>query len=260
MKRLLVLVAVVGALFLIGCNSDDPIANPPKGDQDTADTSADDDIIVDTGNSGDTVDTGDTGDTSDSGNSGDTGNDNIGKPCKVDGDCGKAGICVNAKCAQGCTSDDECKLYGPTVRCNTLLGRCLNLAATNQACSERKCPKGCCYTDEGFTEMKCAASPTTGTCGMCEQGKIFRGGNECVPVVCSRKSGEDKCPTYNKGAENSECFECQSSLLICHEDPNCGGSGSGVVVNVESCIPAGQACTADSECCSGQPCISGYCF
>lgn len=259
MKKILLLLVVFGMFVFVGCGSDNPIVNnPDTGDTadtvDTADTS-------DTGNTGDTSDTsdtGNTGDTADSGDTSDTGDTNVGKHCEKDPDCGAGLICVNQTCSMGCKDDAECKTYG-SLRCNTKLGRCLNLAASSQACSESKCPTGCCYSNDGFTELKCATDFSVGICGMCPQGQVFRGGNECVPAVCS--STNDKCQTYNSSEPKVECFECQAGALICYENPDCGtGTGSGVVVNALSCTPAGQVCSTDSDCCSGQPCIQGYCY
>ena len=137
----------------------------------------------------------------------------------------------------------------------------MNLAASSQACSESKCPQGCCYSNAGFTELKCEDEASLGTCGACPQGEVLRGGKECVSAVCS--STNDKCSTYNASEPLADCFECQMGALICYENPDCFGTlvlRSGPMVNSKSCIPAGESCEIDYECCSGQPCINGYCY
>lgn len=185
---------------------------------------------------------------------GDCNTESIGESCSLDNECGKCNICVKSKCIKGCISDDDCKMYSG-LKCNKKLSRCTNVYATNQACGETKCPAGCCYANTGLTELKCLTEPAAAKCGLCANGEIFNG-TECIPAVCSTTS--DQCATLNSSESDSDCYECKSGEFICKKGSNCS---SGVLVNAATCIPAGQKCVAGiSECCSGMPCVEGYCY
>jgi len=187
----------------------------------------------------------------------DTGS--VGKNCSLDNECGKCNICVKGKCATGCTSDDDCRMY-TGLKCNKKLYRCTNVYASLQACGETKCPTGCCYSEAGLTTLKCITTPDASKCGLCANGEIYMPDkSQCIPAVCSTTS--DNCETLNSASTDPkpECFECKSGEFICKEKPNCDSSS--VLVNAAKCIPAGQKCVAGvSECCSGMPCVEGYCY
>lgn len=183
--------------------------------------------------------------------------ESIGNSCSLDNECGKCNICVASKCTKGCVSDEDCLMYSG-LKCNKKLSRCTNVYASNKACGETKCPTGCCYSDRGLTELTCLAQPAAAKCGLCANGEIFNG-EECIPAVCS--STTDNCPTLNSFSTDPkpECFNCKSGEFICKDD-GCEGS-SGIMINAATCIPAGQKCVAGiSECCSGMPCVEGYCY
>ncbi len=183
---------------------------------------------------------------------------NIGKNCKTDTECGTPLICVNAKCAAGCASAADCANFAGTT-CNTKLGRCVNATASSGACSEASCPAGCCYADKGFTALKCMATAALATCGICKQGEVYMGGTQCVPAAC--KVGETKCQTYNSTDPNAKCFECKTGDLLCYENTTTCNTGSALMLlNAKECIPAGEVCSENDTCCSGQPCIQGYCY
>ena len=266
MRRVIFLMFVLlFAVTVVSCG-DDPVPNVPV-DNDIANTASDNDTANtgnDPGNTGnDSGNTGDTGDDGDTADTGDTACDtkSLGTNCTLDGDCGACNICVGGKCSKGCTTDDDCQMY-KGLKCNKKLYRCTNIYASSQACGETKCPSGCCYAEAGFTALKCIANPTSSDaakCGLCSNGDIYMpDASECVPAVCSVTT--DPCPTFNKSSTDPkpECFECKSGEFICAEDTTCS---SGVLVNAAQCIPAGQKCVAGvSECCSGMPCVEGYCY
>lgn len=178
--------------------------------------------------------------------------------CKLDSDCGAPNICVKAKCAKGCESAADCANY-PNTTCNTKLGRCLNTLASSGACNETSCPSGCCYADKGFLGLKCATTGTLSVCGICAQGEVYMSGSQCVPAAC--KVGETKCQTYNSYSQRSKCFECAAEKqYLCQDDVQCSGGSALMMVNVMECIPAGERCSALDTCCSGMPCIQGYCY
>ncbi len=185
--------------------------------------------------------------------------ESIGKNCTLDNECGKCNICVKGKCAAGCTTDDDCKMY-TGLKCNKKLYRCTNVYASLQACGETKCPTGCCYAEAGLTAMKCLTTPDASKCGLCANGEIYMPDeSKCVAAVCSTTT--DNCSALNSSEEKPECFECKSGEFICEEDTACSQGSSGVLVNAAQCTPAGQKCVAGiSECCSGMPCVEGYCY
>jgi len=187
---------------------------------------------------------------------------NLGKSCTTDTDCGKCMICItNGKCAKGCTTNEDCTMH-TGLKCNKKLARCTNVFASLQACGETKCPTGCCYGDKGLAGVKCLTTAEASKCGLCPQGEIYiPDDSKCVPAVCSTTT--DNCPTLNSGSTSPKpaCFECKSGEFICQADTTTSGCSAGVIINAAKCIPAGQQCVAGvSECCSGMPCIQGYCY
>ena len=185
--------------------------------------------------------------------------ENIGKNCSLDNQCGDCNICIKGKCSKGCESDDDCQMY-VGLKCNKKLNRCTNVYASLQACGEIKCPTGCCYAEEGMTSVKCLTTPEAATCGLCANGEIYIPSQSmCIPAVCSTST--NNCPTLNAGSTDPdpECFECRSGEFICTERSNCS---SVVIINSAKCKPAGQKCSPGlmSNCCSGMPCVDGYCY
>lgn len=190
-------------------------------------------------------------------------NDNLGKQCTTDNDCGACMICVTGgKCVKGCTSDSDCSLTG--THCNIKLARCLNIYASNSACSEANCPTGCCYAEKGLTGLRCAAgsSATAATCGLCPQYQIYSpSDSKCLAAACS--STTDDCPSINSGATNppAKCYSCKAGELVCKANTATSGCSAGFIVNMNECVPSGRQCIEGvSECCSGMPCIQGFCY
>ena len=150
------------------------------------------------------------------------------------------------------------------TKCNTKLARCLSVLASTQACSEANCPAGCCYAEKGLTGLKCAtgANATATTCGLCPQNQVYSPeDSKCIDAVCSTTT--DNCPTLNSGATNppAKCYACKSGEYICKANTSTSGCSAGVVINAAQCVPAGQQCVEGvSECCSGMPCVQGYCY
>lgn len=254
MKNLFFVLLMVIAFMFIGCN-DDPLVSVPASDQDPIQT---DDVVQDDVTTDDSVDEVEKEDDTEVVD--DDPETILPNPCTMDPDCkdqAAHAICVSGKCTAGCKADDEC---AARTRCNTSLGRCLNLAASSQACSTRNCPSGCCVAEDGFTLLVCEATPTPARCGVCPQGQIFLDGNKCVHASCDTVN--DDCSTLNSGKEDEKCYECQAGALICALDKECvEATGSGVTVNSYECLSAGQQCREGiDECCSGQPCVNGYCY
>jgi len=267
MKKLVIVMIALSVLFgFISCGDDpDPVI---KTDNETKDD--------DSGNTGNTGDTGNTGNTAtDNGNTvADNGNtvsdddpngcatSNMGKSCTTDTECGECMICATGgKCVKGCLTNDDCTM-STGLKCNKKLARCTNVFASLQACGETKCPTGCCYGDKGLAGVKCLTTPEASKCGLCAQGEIYiPDDSKCVPAVCSTTT--DNCPTLNSGSASPKpsCFKCKSGEFICEADKTTSGCSAGVIINAAKCIPAGQQCVAGvSECCSGMPCIQGYCY
>ena len=189
--------------------------------------------------------------------------DNLGKGCQSDDDCGACMICVTGgKCVKGCTSDEDCPMIG--TKCNTKLARCLSIYASNKACSETSCPSGCCYAEKGLTGIKCATGiyATPSKCGLCPQNQIYSSeDSKCVNAVCSTIT--DDCPTLNSSATNppAKCYECKSGEYICKAKTSTSGCSAGSLINLKECVPSGRHCIEGiTECCSGSPCIQGYCY
>lgn len=187
---------------------------------------------------------------------------NLGKTCTKDSECGACMICVTGgKCAKGCKSDDDCTML-PGLHCNTKLARCVNIYASSKACSDASCPTGCCYADKGLSGLKCAKEASPATCGLCQNGEVYSPeDSKCLPAACS--STTDNCPTLNAGSTKPEpkCFECKSGELVCSAKTSTSGCSAGTVINAAQCVPAGQQCVEGvSECCSGMPCVQGYCY
>ena len=275
MKKVTFFMVLAFFFFLVSCGDDPaPIStNPDTGDTvtDTGDTTTDTgDTTTDTGetptDTGDTTtDTGetptDTGDTTDP--DGECEVSNQGKIYTMDSECGKCMICTTGgKCSKGCTTNEDCTMQ-TGLYCNTKLARCLSIYASNKACSELNCPTGCCYAEKGLTGLKCATQASPATCGLCAQGEIWSPeDNKCISAVCS--STTDNCPSLNTGATNppASCYKCKAGELICQANTTQSGcSASGVIINAAQCVPAGQQCVEGvSECCSGMPCVQGYCY
>jgi hypothetical protein len=209
------------------------------------------------------VDVGNTGDTGNSGNTGDTGNTgNTGNTCTTDTDCGAGMICVTGgKCVKGCTANEDCTMY-TGLKCNRKLARCTNIFASLQACGETKCPTGCCYADKGLTGVKCLTTAEPTKCGLCQQGDIYvPTDSKCAPAVCSTTT--DNCPNLNNGSTNPKpsCFACKSGEFICQADTTSEGCSANLIINVKECISSGKQCVPGvNECCSGMPCVQGYCY
>ena len=274
MKKVTFFMVLAFFFFLVSCGDDPaPITDTGSEIVDTGDTVTDTgDTTTDTGDTttdtGDTVtDTGtgdtttDTGDTTDP--AGDCEVSNQGKICTMDSECGKCMICTTGgKCSKGCTTNEDCTMQ-TGLYCNTKLARCLSIYASNKACSELNCPTGCCYAEKGLTGLKCATQASPATCGLCAQGEIWSPeDNKCISAVCS--STTDNCPSLNTGATNppASCYKCKAGELICQANTTQSGcSASGVIINAAQCVPAGQQCVEGvSECCSGMPCVQGYCY
>jgi len=267
MKKFIVMMIVLSALFLVSCGDDPDII--PATDNDTANTGDDNgntgndkwNTGNDNGNTG--SDDSDSGNTQpDDGDSGDCDTSNMGKSCTVDTECGKCMICTTGgKCTKGCTVNEDCTM-ATGLKCNKKLARCTNVFASLQACGETKCPTGCCYGEKGLTEVKCLTTAEASKCGLCAQGEIYiPTDSKCVSAVCSTTT--DNCKTLNAGSTSPkpECFECKSGEFICKAKTGTSGCSAGVLINAAQCIPAGQQCVAGvSECCSGMPCIQGYCY
>ena len=188
--------------------------------------------------------------------------DNLGNTCTTDKQCGSCMICASAKCVRGCTSNNDCEAVLPNsgLKCNKKLARCVNIYGSNQACSETNCPIGCCYAKKGLSGLRCETNPNISTCGVCAQGKIYspEDGGTCVPAVCS--SIDDNCPSINAGSTKPSCYVCKTAELICAKN-NTSGCSSATVVNTAECIPTGQMCIEGLDnCCSGNPCVNGYCY
>ena len=184
----------------------------------------------------------------------------LGLACTTDKECGNCMICVSGgKCAKGCTNDDDCAAIQTYLKCNRKLARCVNIYASDKVCSETICPTGCCYAEKGLTGLKCATNPVPMTCGLCHQGEIYSPeDSKCLPAACS--STTDSCPQINAGATKPNCYVCKTSELICAKN-NTAGCSSTTVVNTAQCVPAGQMCIEGLDnCCSGNPCINGYCY
>jgi len=268
MKKMSFAVLLAALFFLVSCgdepispvvnDKDTPTEDSDVNDEDTADvpdTASDADTDTDINTDTDT----DTGDPAEAG----CANDNLGKQCTTDGECGACMICVTGgKCVKGCTKDEDCVMTG--TKCNTKLARCVSVFASNKACSEASCPTGCCYAEKGLTGLKCAtgANATAANCGLCAQGEIYSPeDSKCIKAVCSTTT--DDCPTLNSGATNppSKCYECKTGEYVCKAKTSTSGCSAGAVINAAQCVPAGQQCVEGvSECCSGMPCVQGYCY
>ncbi len=262
MRKMMVCAFFVTMFFIAACSDNNPVpyAVDTGLTEKDIDTKEQDLPPVDDNNIPDDADPGITDDgtepVDDGGETPD--NDIIGTNCKLDSDCGAPYICVKAKCAQGCESDGDCTNYANTT-CNTKLGRCLNTAASEGACNETNCPSGCCYADKGLLGLKCATTGTLNVCGICSQGEVYMNGTQCVTAAC--KVGETKCQTYNSYSPRSSCFECTAETgYLCIDDTQCPGGSALMMVNVMECVPAGDKCAAKDTCCSGMPCIQGYCY
>ena len=185
-----------------------------------------------------------------------------GLSCTTDTECGNCMICVTGgKCAKGCKTDEDCTMVSG-LHCNAKLARCVNTNASNKACSDANCPTGCCYADKGLSGFKCAQEATPATCGLCQNGEVYSPeDSKCLPAACS--STTDNCPTLNAGSTKPEpkCFECKSGELVCTAKTSTSGCSAGTIINAAQCVPAGQQCVEGiSECCSGMPCVQGYCY
>jgi hypothetical protein len=184
---------------------------------------------------------------------------NIGKACATDKECGECNICEGGKCVKGCFDDDDCTMYS-NLKCNRKLGRCLNTVGSNSACSEENCPDGCCFAKRGLQELQCSSEPHVSICGLCQQGDIYEGAR-CIPAICDVVA--DSCPHLNAFERYPQCWECRKGEMICYEKVVPGASGcENMTIQVSKCISSGGACKHGGavSCCSGMPCINGFCY
>ena len=181
--------------------------------------------------------------------------------CTVDSDCESGKICTSAlKCVEGCSTDDDCLGFAGTY-CNKKLGRCVNPYASNRACSEMNCQQGCCYAEKGLAGMKCSADQNPATCGHCDQGQVYSPeDSRCLDAACSTTT--DNCQMLNSGSFNppARCFRCSDGDFICKASTSTSGCSSGRVINAKTCIQSGDECSASADCCSGMPCVNGFCY
>lgn len=255
MRTMMVCAFFATAMFIVACAGSDPV--PYATDKDGVGQVEQDLSPVDDTGLPDTTDPEPNDDGTEPVDDGTVVPDtDIGGSCKLDSECAP-NICVKAKCALGCTGDGDCANY-PNTTCNTKLGRCLNTAASEGACNETNCPSGCCYAEKGFAGLKCLTTGALNTCGICAQGEVYMEGKQCVAAAC--KVGETKCQTYNSSDPCSECFECKTGDFLCTQNPQCSCGSALMMVNVMECVPAGEKCAAKDTCCSGMPCIQGYCY
>lgn len=249
---------LIAALFMFVACGDDPQPVVPGGDTE-ADTAADTDP-TDTDTTTDTEPTNPT-DQTDPTNPVDEGcAQTEGLSCTSDTDCGACMICVTGgKCAKGCKTDDDCQMLAG-LKCNAKLARCVNIYASSKACDAANCPTGCCYAEKGLSGLKCATQASPTTCGLCQNGEVYSPeDSKCLPAICS--SSTDNCPTINAGASKPQCYECKTGELVCKVKSSTSGCSAGTVINAAQCVPAGQQCVEGvSECCSGMPCVQGYCY
>ena len=185
---------------------------------------------------------------------------NAGKVYSTDEECGACMICAKGVCQKGCTRDSDCAMT-IGLKCNSKLARCLNIYASSKACSEVSCVKGCCYAEKGLTGLKCSQVADPLLCGICGQGEIFDG-STCIVAACS--STTDNCSSINSDAINppARCYECSAGELICKAKTSKSGcSGGSIIIDTSTCIPSGRECIDNIDtCCSGVPCIEGYCY
>lgn len=272
MKKFCLIIALFVMFSAGSCDSELKFNNPNDRNSDAYQSGGDADAdIQDPGDTGDTAtDTGDTltdtGDTAT--DTGDTTGDGCatekqGQSCTTDDECGNCMICLRGGiCAKGCVNDADCTMQ-PGLYCNKKLARCLNIYASNKACSETNCPTGCCYAEKGLSGLKCAREASPAKCGLCNQGAVWSPeDSQCYSAVCSTTT--DNCPSFNKDSVNppADCYKCRPGELICQTTTaKSGCSASGYIINTAQCIPSGQRCEEGiTECCSGMPCISGYCY
>ncbi|MBO7126077.1 hypothetical protein J6W78_00860 [bacterium] len=189
--------------------------------------------------------------------------DNLDTECQTDNDCGACMICITGgKCAKGCTSDSDCTLTG--TFCNKKLARCLSIFASSRACDEINCSSGCCYAEKGLSGLKCASGPNAAPaiCGLCPQNQIYSPeDSKCVNAVCSMTT--DDCPVLNSNSLNppAKCYACKPGEYICKAKTTSSGCSSGTIINMKECIPSGRQCIEGvTNCCSGSPCIQGFCY
>lgn len=248
------LVAVLFTMFMVVACGDDPTLPSNNDNTDTSAEEQDVEPVVDEDTAEDVVD-------EDVAPESGCATSNQGKSCDTDDSCGECMICVSGTCIKGCEDDSECTAFTGT-KCNTKLARCVNPIASGQACSETTCATGCCYAEKGLSALKCLPSPTPATCGMCKQGEIYSPeDNACIVAACSATT--DNCPSLNSGSTTpaAKCFECDKSAFVCKANTSTSGCSAGTVINAAQCVPAGQQCVEGvSECCSGMPCVQGYCY
>ena len=248
------LVAVLFMFMVVACG-DDPTLPSSNDNTDTSAEQPDPEPVVDEDTANEQEPVVDEDVTPDNG----CATSNTGQNCDSDEVCGACMICQNGRCMKGCEADTDCSAYVGT-RCNTKLARCVNPIASGQACSETSCPTGCCYAEKGLSGLRCATTPSIETCGMCPQGEIYSPeDNKCLTAACSTST--DNCPTLNASSTTppSKCFECKE--YICKANTSTSGCSAGTVINAAQCVPAGQQCVEGvSECCSGMPCVQGYCY
>ena len=255
MKKTFFVFVLIAALFMFVACGDDPSMVPVNPTDSEADTTTDTDP-TDTGDTNPT----DPADTEPTTPTDDGCAQTEGLSCTTDTECGACMICVTGgKCAKGCKTDDDCASHIGT-KCNTKLARCTNIFASNKACDSTNCPTGCCYADKGLAGLKCEKEASPATCGLCPNGEVYSpDDSKCLPAACS--SSTDNCSSINSGAAKPSCYECKTGELVCKVKTSTSGCSAGAVINAAQCIPAGQQCVEGvSECCSGMPCVQGYCY
>ncbi len=195
--------------------------------------------------------------------------------CLVDSDCDSGYKCVQNRCVQSCTSDNDC----PIGYCDIASGKCVEClsdshCAIGYVCVSSSCTPGCRDDNGCPTGEKCDLSTTPGHCVDCLSDTDCQPDGTCSGGVCvypGKQCGE-AC-TYGAGecAQGLTCsYLFQKCLPICTSDADCPGSTCLIVSTTGICWDCpppvcDPPCAADEECIDGQcvrkcfpPCDFGF--
>lgn len=217
--------------------------------------------------------------------------------CKIDGDCGNNGTCVDGVCKE-CTSDQDCRpgVFGVAGTCQA--GLCIE-CSSNADCAQFKYEFGPTPVCSSGKCVECAGdSPCPlglwGAKGTCNAGKCVEcGADSDCPKRMLRPGGI--CQTNASAAAFGKCIECRAAddcrfalhpgkalmcwaaegcCEVCVSDSDCigfaGVSGMGPYCVKNECATKGRPCQLDADCtytgsclgyspCPTPTCLNGYC-
>jgi len=164
--------------------------------------------------------------------------------------------------------------FSCTATCNSA-GTCNTVTQPGTICTSfdnMTCSNGNCACESGYAD--CDGSQSNGceininssrlNCGQC--GLSCSAGRECINAVCAGQANaecdaDSDCRGDETCSSNDRCVSISCGACEIARNHACvSRCASGDVCRSNVCVPAGgEECDSDSDCGSGQECVSGAC-